>query len=71
MNEPGKVVCAWCGGTIHTDRWPSPFWSWLNGSPPPIKVSHGICPACYAEQEAVLSGMAPPPAHAGKAGGEG
>lgn len=58
-----RVVCAWCGTVIsdpQTDQYPLE-----------CPMSHGICPDCYAGQEAVLAGMAPAPAHAGKVGGEG
>lgn len=67
MNDvPVKVVCAWCGATIADPSADLPPWR-----RPELPVSHGICPACYAEQEVVLAGMGPAPANAGKAGGEG
>ena len=64
-----RIVCAWCRAVIF-----EPFPGL--GCPDvvdgrPVLVSHCICPDCYAEQEAVLDGMAPPPAHAGVTGGEG
>lgn len=63
------VVCAWCRVTIAGDDRPTA---------PDLKpgaVSHGICPACYAEQERVLAAMGPAADHStvtdADVGGEG
>lgn len=63
-----RVVCAWCGAVI-TEA--TEFERRLAACcEQEVATSHGICPACFEEQEAVLTGMAPPPANPGKAGGE-
>lgn len=67
-----RVVCAWCGKLISEPHEPIPGIHRDNLSTCfLVPTSHGICPACFAEQEAVLTGMAPAPAHPGKVGGEG
>jgi hypothetical protein len=40
------VVCAWCKRTGTTDGWPTGH---LDPPSSPEAVSHGICPACFAE----------------------